>query len=588
MQTQLGQLEVSYTSRGVARYSLEIWHDGLNKHRVIRGETSEIVELKAQLQVQEWNGRWSIVNARQRQNSDHEQRRNSAALRTAEAVEESDRLTSLLKQTLKLNDALDWDALKDKRPFPEPQPELRAPPLEVEAQPQLPREPDPTDLEYRPTLGVLDRLIPSRRQRIISGKLLLFQANHSGWKVEVERLTRSHAEAVRDRREEIERQLQNHEKELRAWKKRETAYLVERRATNIAVDVKRTAYELVDPQAVEEYCDLVLSASQYPDYFPQEFELDYNPSTKTVIVDYVLPAPEALPTLKNVKYIANRDDFEEQHIAPSQAAKLYDEVLYQVVLRTVHELLEADTAQALEAVVFNGIVTSIDRRSGKPVTACVLSLRAGRSEFLAIDLAQVDPRACFKALKGVGSAKLHGLSPVPPIMPLRRDDGRFVSSYEVANTLDSSVNLAEIDWEDFEHLIREVFEQEFSKAGGEVKVTRTSRDGGVDAIAFDPDPIRGGKIVIQAKRYNSTVSVGAVRDLYGTVVNEGAIKGILVTTSDYGPDSYSFANGKPLVLLNGANLLHMLERHGHRARIDLNEAKRKAAMLEQGGPRSNL
>jgi restriction system protein len=114
----------------------------------------------------------------------------------------------------------------------------------------------------------------------------------------------------------------------------------------------------------------------------------------------------------------------------------------------------------------------------------------------------------------------------------------------------------------------------FSRSGGEVKVTRASRDGGVDAIAFDPNPIRGGKIVIQAKRYTNTVEVSAVRDLYGTVVNEGAIKGILVTTSTFGPDAYAFAKDKPLTLLDGGNLLHLLEQHGHRAHIDLAEAKR--------------
>jgi restriction system protein len=161
-------------------------------------------------------------------------------------------------------------------------------------------------------------------------------------------------------------------------------------------------------------------------------------------------------------------------------------------------------------------------------------------------------------------------------MQLRREDGRFVSAYEVANTLEGTFNLAAMDWEDLEHLIREIFEKEFSSSGGEVKVTQASRDGGVDAIAFDPDPIRGGKIVIQAKRYTNTVGVGAVRDLYGTVLNEGATKGVLVTTSDFGPDSYAFANGKPLVLLSAANLLHMLEKHGHRARIDLQEAKKLA------------
>ena len=130
-----------------------------------------------------------------------------------------------------------------------------------------------------------------------------------------------------------------------------------------------------------------------------------------------------------------------------------------------------------------------------------------------------------------------------------------------------------MDWEDFEHLIRELFEKEFSRAGGEVKVTQASRDGGVDAVAFDPDPIRDGKIVIQAKRYTSTVGVSAVRDLYGTVMNEGATKGILVTTADYGPDAYEFAKGKPLTLLNGSNLLHLLEKHGHKATIDLKAAK---------------
>ena len=149
-----------------------------------------------------------------------------------------------------------------------------------------------------------------------------------------------------------------------------------------------------------------------------------------------------------------------------------------------------------------------------------------------------------------------------------RKDKRFIEARSVEGTIDETTNLAAMDWEDFEHLIRELFEKEFTSTGGDVKITQASRDRGVDAVAFDPDPIRGGKIVIQAKRYTNTVDMYAVRDLYGTVINEGATKGILVTTSDYGPDAYSFAKGKPLTLL------HLLEKHGHRARIDLQEAKK--------------
>ena len=169
---------------------------------------------------------------------------------------------------------------------------------------------------------------------------------------------------------------------------------------------------------------------------------------------------------------------------------------------------------------------------------------------------------------------MHGLSPIKPIIMMNRNDSRIAASYSVVEDIDSSVNLAMMDWEDFENLVRELFAKEFTNEGAEVHVTQASRDGGVDAIAFDPDPIRGGKMVIQAKRYTNVVGVSAVRDLYGTVVNEGAIKGILVTTADYGPDAYKFAKDKPLTLLNGNNLLHMLMKHGTKAKIDIKEAKK--------------
>jgi len=182
----------------------------------------------------------------------------------------------------------------------------------------------------------------------------------------------------------------------------------------------------------------------------------------------------------------------------------------------------------------------------------------------------------------VGSSKLHGLVAIQPLINISREDKRFVEGRDVADGLSGGENIAAMPWDDFEHLIRELFEKEFNQTGGEVKVTQASRDGGVDAVAFDPDPIRGGKIVIQAKRYTNTVGLSAVRDLYGTVINEGATKGILISTADYGPDAYEFSKGKPLTLLNGGHLLHLLEKHGHQAKIDLAEAKKILKEQESG------
>jgi restriction system protein len=106
--------------------------------------------------------------------------------------------------------------------------------------------------------------------------------------------------------------------------------------------------------------------------------------------------------------------------------------------------------------------------------------------------------------------------------------------------------------------------------GLETRQTQASRDGGVDCVAYDSRPIFGGKVVIQAKRYKNTVGVSAVRVLFGTMQNEGATKGILVTTSGYGKASYEFANGKPLELIDGSGLLYLLNEHaGIDAKIEM-------------------
>ncbi|MDP6606855.1 MAG: restriction endonuclease [Dehalococcoidia bacterium] len=233
-----------------------------------------------------------------------------------------------------------------------------------------------------------------------------------------------------------------------------------------------------------------------------DFDLGFNPDSGVLAVEYRLPEKDRLPTLSKVTFVSG--EMREKHVTERQLNTRYDSVCYQVAIRTLHELFESDEAGAYEAIVFNGWVESVDPATGQEQQACILSVQARREEFLAIKLSAVEPRACFKSLKGVSAARLAGLTPVQPILQLDRTDTRFVASRDVADALASGTNLAAMPWEEFEHLIRELFEQEFASSGGEVRVTQASRDGGVDAIAFDPDPIRGGKIVIQARRYTAS------------------------------------------------------------------------------------
>ena len=485
-----------------------------------------------------------------------------------DAREAIETLRGILAHTLDIHDAVDWETLKRKDAFRIDPQEL----LESSKKPAflqfnsygrptgfdaIPHPVEPTLEETKKSYGLFSKLF---RTRAIQSH---FERNLDQWRKECEQVDT----------ENVERKARYNET-VATFEAQKKSFEEEKQRDNNALEEMKARYKNAESKAIEEYCDLVLNSSNYPDYFPQNWILEYRVDARMIAVDFDLPSPDQMPTVESYRYIKARDEVAEKPLTEAARKKLYDSVIYQVCIRTLHELFEADTIGAVETVAFNGLVTSTNPATGIRETKTIISVSAAKDDFMAFDLSQVEPKATFKHLKGVAAATLVNLTPIPPVIKLDRTDKRFVESKEIAANLDRSINIAAMHWEDFEHLVRELFEKEFTSTGGEVKVTQASADGGVDAVAFDPDPIRGGKIVIQAKRYTNTVGVAAVRDLYGTVMNEGATKGILVTTSDYGKDSYEFAKDKPLTLLNGSNLLALLEKHGHQARIDVTEAKK--------------
>lgn len=375
---------------------------------------------------------------------------------------------------------------------------------------------------------------------------------------------------INDGIESLTKNLKNSEEE---WLSEFENFENEKQRRNIEIDTIKSNYYKKEKGAIISFYSKILFARTYDPNFQKSIEVDYSNDTKVLIIEYLLPSLEQFPNVKEMRYIKTRNEFKEINFSERELNKIYDDVTYSIVLDLINFAFTNDLINVVDSIVFNGWSNAINKATGLFNKACILSVFCEKIKFSEINLSEVDPKECFKSLKGISANKISNLTPVKPIITIEKSDGRFVSPQKVG--IDSSTNLASMHWEDFEHLIREIFEQEFRKNGGEVKVTQSSRDGGVDAIAFDPDPIRGGKIVIQAKRYTNIVGVSSVRDLYGTVMNEGATKGILVTTSDYGSDSFNFAKDKPITLINGGNLLYLLEKHGYNARIDIKEAKEK-------------
>lgn len=556
-QIAVGNLDAKWSARGdrILRYYIDFRHKALNLHREVSAPELFILQGKVDALMASWDEKYAAFAVKRTLQAGA----STAADLEVEEDQKRRRFQSFLGHTLGIDDRVDWDSLKDKTQFKRDTFRDPKPRIDLPSKPSF----------HPPTIGFFQKLF-GKAPSITEQAEENFASQVAEWESTCSSLT------------------SNHQKQTVAWEMKRAAFQAEqdrlereynedRDERNGAVDKLQAGVASGEIESVLEHATMVLDKSDYGDLIEKSYDLDYLLESKSLLVEYQLPNSEQVPNIKSVRFVKTTGELKETYISDRDVKTIYDNACYQIALRTIHELLEADEYRNIEKVLFNGFVRFTDPRTGNQSQSCILSVMVDRSAFDSINLANVDPKACFKSLKGVSAAALASYAAVPPIMKLDRHDKRFVEGKDVIDAIPQDENLASMSWEDFEHLIRELFEKEFALRGGEVKVTQASRDGGVDAVAFDPDPISGGKIVIQAKRYTRTVGVSAVRDLYGTVLNEGANKGILVSTADYGPDAYQFASDKPLSLLNGGNLLHMLERHGYRATINLAEARELAA-----------
>ncbi|WP_326752724.1 restriction endonuclease [Streptomyces hirsutus] len=316
-----------------------------------------------------------------------------------------------------------------------------------------------------------------------------------------------------------------------------------------------------DPGLVVEYFSAALYASAaWPEGFPRQVAAAFDPAARQLVLEWELPGYEVVPEAKSVRYVPAQDQDKETARPVTQRRALYREVLAQSVLLVLHQLFAADEYGTLDSVALNGFVDAPDPATGRQSHIFLATVMAERAAFTGLHLEQVDATSCLtEALRGQITTRPDQLTPV---RPSRRpqDVGNQAVPHGGGQ---EEPDLYDMDPIAFEALVADLFRA----MGMQAVTTRRSNDGGVDVDALDPTPVRGGKIVVQVKRYRGTVPPTAVRDLYGTVQDAGANKGVLVTTSGFGPGSHTFARGKPLELIPGGELVDLLHRHGLRGRL---------------------
>jgi|LakMenE01Jun11ns_1017448.scaffolds.fasta_scaffold9948753_2 restriction system protein len=402
-------------------FQIAIHHPGLNKHRVIRGADRYLVEAASATQQRAWAEQYARkveVDERRREREDKRQELEDnlreAEERTAEAQSALSELRGVLAAALRVDNRVDWASMMQQA-FSQPRPTERQ-------YLEFPKEPtfDPNDWKHRKSF--VTAIIPFLAKRAETAARAEFDAAHAKWRERVEAVdltnTKIQAENLRDYED---------------WKRRRGAYEEGRAKHNASVEQSRAAYQALNPDAILDYCDLVLSHSQYGDCFPKEFELDYHAGVKTLIVAYQLPDPAALPRLESVKFSRTKPDFVETELTKRELEQLYSDVVFQVALRTVRELFEADVVRALDAVIFNGTVRTLNTGTGHQEDRCILSVRAGRAAFDGINLRNIEPRACFESLGGVANAKMLDCRAVKPLGAIDKSEQRFAGAQDVSD-----------------------------------------------------------------------------------------------------------------------------------------------------------
>ena len=132
-----------------------------------------------------------------------------------------------------------------------------------------------------------------------------------------------------------------------------------------------------------------------------------------------------------------------------------------------------------------------------------------------------------------------------------------------------SENVNTLSGVEFEKLCHILLE----KMNFDVTDTKTSGDGGIDLIAHNHQPLLSGKYIIQCKRYVGGVGEPVIRDLFGVVMSERANKGILITTGYFTKQAVSFANGKPLELIDGDKLDELIALYLNDTNISTNKQR---------------
>jgi restriction system protein len=149
---------------------------------------------------------------------------------------------------------------------------------------------------------------------------------------------------------------------------------------------------------IAEYVGIVLSNSTYPESFPVTHSHKFDLATRELTLQVTVPEPSTVPSVKEYKYVKAKDEIAATALPMKTQKDRYASAVWQVAVRTLHEVFEADRAGKIHSIALSVGVDRVAPATGLPETIPLVVVAAERDTFSAFDLTNVVPDATLSHL----------------------------------------------------------------------------------------------------------------------------------------------------------------------------------------------
>jgi restriction system protein len=307
-----------------------------------------------------------------------------------------DELGSLLAATLDVDDFVDLEDLRvaaEHPPFGGSDLEVATPPVFLVTAPE-----EPVFVEPEGPKGLGGLFGKKKHAEAVAAARVDFDAIHARWQSDVAAVPARQLEQMREYDAVEQQRLISLEQAQEAYRRACDEREAEAATANVPLDDLIAGLETGKDASVQEYVGIVLGNSVYPESFAAEYEFAFDAELKELVLTALVPPPAAVPVEKEYRYVKAKDEITASATTKKDLRDRYAEAVFQVALRTMHEVFEADRAGHIGTIALTVATEAIDTATGRQKRTSLVAVGAERESFMEFDLSNIVPSATLQHL----------------------------------------------------------------------------------------------------------------------------------------------------------------------------------------------